>query len=268
VITKKDISKGAISNTHISKSADIDPSKLKGDKVGSILIADRDGKYVARKIRGDASLLPNGEFRVASTAPAGVVTEEEVRDAGAIIGRDIKTGSTLVGERDGTPKEVNVGTGSNAIPQRDSSGNLKAETADQATNADAAPYSGLTGTVPTWNQDTTGNATTATNADKLDAQDGSHYLDVENHTGSSSTSGDVITSYKPHKIFEVAATSSNTSNTPTTFDHSFGYIPDVTVYEDDACGNFTEIDTNVTNTTTTTSINVSEGGVSLKVVIK
>jgi len=127
MITKKDISKGVISNTHISKSAEIDPSKLKGDKIGSILIADRDGKYVARKVRGDATLLPSGEFRIASNADAGEVTQEEVRNAGGVIGRDIKHDSTLVGERDGTPKEVHVGTGSNAIPKRDASGNLQAE---------------------------------------------------------------------------------------------------------------------------------------------
>ena len=124
MITKKDISKGAISNTHISKSAEIDPSKLKGDKVGSILIADKDGKYVPRKIRGDATLLPNGEFKVASTADAGEVTEQEVRNAGGIIGKDITTGSTLVGESDGTPKSVHVVTGADAIPQRDSQGDL------------------------------------------------------------------------------------------------------------------------------------------------
>ena len=89
MITKKDISKRAISNTHISKSAEIDPSKLKGDKIGSILIVNRDGKYVARKVRGDATLLPSGEFRIASSADAGQVTEKKVRDAGGVIGRDI-----------------------------------------------------------------------------------------------------------------------------------------------------------------------------------
>ena len=42
----------------------------------------------------------------------------------------------------------------------------------------------------------------------------------------------------------------------------------MTVYQDDDCGNFEEIDTIVTNTTTTTSVDVSEGGVLLKVIIK
>ena len=256
MITKKDISKGAISNTHISKSAEIDPSKLKGDKVGSILIADRDGKYVARKIRGDASLLPNGEFRVASTAPAGVVTEEEVRDAGAIIGRDIKTGSTLVGERDGTPKEVNVGTGANAIPQRDSSGNLKAETADQATNATTA--------------------TSATNADKLDSQEGTHYLDVTNHTAGASTSlgvpeNSVGVSSATKQGFPKIVYEANTgggSNSYFTIPHALGYIPQVTIMHGVLDGSNTvykEIDAEVESSNSQTIVRCSEQGLNLKV---
>ena len=45
-------------------------------------------------------------------------------------------------------------------------GNLvgNADTATSATTASSVPYSGLTGTVPTWNQSTTGNAATATYA--------------------------------------------------------------------------------------------------------
>jgi hypothetical protein len=257
MITKKDISKGAVSNTHISRSAEIDPSKLKGDKVGSILIADRDGKYVARKIRGDASLLPNGEFRVASTAPAGVVTEEEVRGAGGLIGKDIKHGSTLVGERDGTPKEVNVGTGSNAIPQRDSSGNLKAETADLATNATTA--------------------TTATNADKLDDQEGTHYLDVTNHTaqgtatalGIPENSVGISSANKqgfPKIVYE--ANTGGGSNSYFTIPHALGYIPQVTIMHGVLDGSNTvykEIDAEVESSTSQTIVRCSEQGLNLKV---
>ena len=254
MITKKDISKGAIGNTHISKSAEIDPSKLKGDKVGSILIADRDGKYVARKIRGDASLLPNGEFRVASTAPAGVVTEEEVRGAGGLIGKDIKHGNTLVGERDGTPKEVSVGTGSNAIPQRDSSGNLKAETADSATTA-----------------------TTATNADKLDDQEGSYYTDVDNHTYPAATtttvdSNETTTTKRVHEVVEFVPSSTyGSTNYPITFEHLMPYIPDVSVFILES-NEYHEVDAKVKataadgNTAGTVSVDVSETGLNLKVI--
>lgn len=267
MITKKDISKGAIGNAHISRSAEIDPSKLKGDKVGSILIADRDGKYVARKIRGDASLLPNGEFRVASTAPAGQVTEEEVRGAGGLIGKDIKHGSTLVGERDGTPKEVNVGTGSNAIPQRDSSGNLKAETADQATNA-----------------------TTATNADDATLLNGNnmdYYRSVANHvaetetTSTDSNSNETTHKKTPHKVFEFdvpsdsgsySAAGTSNSNYPIEFTHNCGYIPDVSVYyksnNAQASDPWEEVDAEVQNTTTITKVQISAQNAQLKIVAK
>ncbi len=257
MITKKDISKGAISNTHISKSAEIDPSKLKGDKVGSILIADKDGKYVPRKIRGDATLLPNGEFKVASTADAGEVTEQEVRNAGGIIGKDITTGSTLVGESDGTPRSVHVGTGANAIPQRDSSGNLKAETADQATTAT--------------------NADNATNSTKLNNQEASFYTDVANHTGGSTstdTNANTVTNKRPYEVIEFTPpTNYNTSNVPISFTHTMPYIPDVSVY---LVGNSTntEIDAEVTataavgNNTGTVQVEVSESNLDLKIVAK
>jgi len=254
MITKKDISKGAISNTHISKSAEIDPSKLKGDKVGSILIADRDGKYVPRKIRGDATLLPNGEFKVASTADAGEVTEKEVRNAGGIIGRDITTGSTLVGESDGTPKSVHVGTGSNAIPQRDSSGNLKAETADQATNAD-----------------------NATNSTKLNNQTASFYTDVANHnygtpTTTTDGSNSTTTTKRVHEVVEyVPATSYGSSNYPISFEHLMPYIPDVSVYLL-SNNEYLEVDADVKataasgNTAGTIKVDVSESNLNLKII--
>ena len=254
MITKKDISKGAISNTHIAKSAEIDPSKLKGDKVGSILIADRDGKYVPRKIRGDATLLPNGEFKVASTADAGEVTEKEVRNAGGIIGRDITTGSTLVGESDGTPKSVHVGTGSNAIPQRDSSGNLKAETADQATNAD-----------------------NATNSTKLNNQTASFYTDVANHnygtpTTTTDGSNSTTTTKRVHEVVEyVPATSYGSSNYPISFEHLMPYIPDVSVYLL-SNNEYLEVDADVKataasgNTAGTIKVDVSESNLNLKII--
>lgn len=227
----------SITDGKISNQAKISPKKLAPGKTGQVLIAGKDGRFVA----GD---LPS------TTSTTTVVAEEEVLPPNTV---KIGPSSYYHGDTNVTKE---VGEGPDAIPVRDSSGNLKAETADSATTATTAT-----------------SATNAANADRLDDQDGSHYLDVENHTGSSATAGDVTTSYKPHKIFEVAATSSNTSNTPTTFTHSFGYIPDVTVYEEvldenDNVTGYSEIDVDVTNTTSSSSINVSEGGVNLKVVIK
>jgi hypothetical protein len=228
MITKKDISKGAISNTHISRSAEIDPSKLKGDKIGSILIANRDGKYVARKVRGDAELLPSGEFKISKTAEAGEVTQDEVRKVGGLIGRDIKHGSTLVGERDGTPKEVNVGTGASAIPQRDSSGNL--------------------------------------NADKLNSQDPTYYTNADNATAGTSTTSTVgtqTTATQNHPNTKVVATVSGTDGSgpnpasSATIAHNLGFIPSVSVVTVDG-STITPIETEVANGVNSTTITLTQ----------
>ena len=244
MITKKDISKGAVSNTHISRSAEIDPSKLKGDKIGSILIANRDGKYVARKVRGDAELLPSGEFKISKTAEAGEVTQDEVRKVGGIIGRDIKAGSTLVGERDGTPKEVNVGTGASAIPQRDSSGDLQAE-----------------------------------NSAKLNSQDGAYYTNPDNHTagvvGSTTNAGQGLTyatQVKPLKElvadFDYDAQGSGYAGTSLpAITHNFGYIPTCKIYKVSG-SNLEEIEMNVVSTTTTTNISFNYINHDLKIILR
>lgn len=242
MITKKDISKGAVSNTHISRSAEIDPSKLKGDKIGSILIANRDGKYVARKVRGDAELLPSGEFKISKTAEAGEVTQDEVRKVGGIIGRDIKAGSTLVGERDGTPKEVNVGTGASAIPQRDSSGDLQAE-----------------------------------NSAKLNSQDGAYYTNTDNQTAGASTtttgSNGVSWTTQTVPFEEVVATFqyqyNGTGYAGTSFPivHNLGYIPSCKTYK--VSGNdLEEVEMNVVSTTTTTTVSFNYINFDMKVILR
>ena len=246
MISGGQIAQGAITDNKVGKNANIKHSKLEKANEGEVLVAQTDGKLKAVRISGDARMSTTGKLTVK-------VPDVEVSiDKDVVKKSDIKEGKTLVGGPT-KPEEVAVGTGSNAIPQRDSSGNLKAETAD------AVPYSGLTGTVPTWNQDTTGNANTATNADKLDDQEGSFYLDVANHTGHGS-------------VYEYTATStsSNVSQSPSTFQHDLGYIPDVTVYQSDGetPPSYSEIDAEVKSTTTTTDVSLSEAGVAMKVIIK
>lgn len=259
---------GSVKDRQISGQAKIGHGKLAQVADAQVLVGGANKKLSAQTVSGDATLANDGTLTLDTTK-----LETKVRAVLADL--DIEAGSQknikaseikkIYEEIPGVNQFTNqysndlkfagdANTGSTLV-KRDSSGDIAVGT--------------VTGNLA-------GNATSATNADnadKLDAQDGSHYLDVENHTGSSATSGDVTTSYKPHKIFEVAATSSNTSNTPTTFTHSFGYIPDVTVYEEvldenDNVTGYSEIDVDVTNTTSSSSINVSEGGVNLKVVIK
>ena len=231
-----------IKNSDISKNAKIDPSKIApAPKEGEILLSQENGKFAPVKLSGDVSVNKNGIVRIKNID--GVTKEiQNYRDElnaqrgghDALTKSDLKEGKTLVGGATG-PEEIAVGSGSGAIPQRDSSGNLKAETADQATNAD-----------------------NATNSAKLNNQAASFYTDVTNHTGQAAA-------------YEYEATSqSNVSQSPSTFTHNLGYIPDVTVYQSDGQDppSFSEIDAEVKSTTTSTDVTVSEGGVSMKVIIK
>jgi len=106
------------------------------------------------------------------------------------------------------------------------------------------------------NSDT--NAFTDSNRNQLDSTHSSYLANVANHTGHAAA-------------YEYTATSlSNVSQSPSTFTHNLGYIPDVTVYQSDGQDppSFSEIDAEVKSTTTTTDVTVSEGGVSMKVIIK
>ena len=207
----------------ISNQAKIDPRKLAPAKEGQVLIAGKDGKFLA----GD---LPT------TTVTDTVTTEEEV-----LPPNQIKIGPNTA-EPGATNQFVNVGAGEHSIPRRDSNGNLKAETADRATNADQATNAT--------------NADNATNSTKLNNQEASFYTDVANHTGHA-------TAYEYTSL-------SNVSQSPSTFTHNLGYIPDVTVYQSDGQDppSFSEIDATVKSTTTTTDVTVSEGGVRMKVIIK
>lgn len=60
---------------------------------------------------------------------------------------------------------VTTGTTALKVAVRDSNGALPGNITGNAATASASPYSGLTGVVPTWNQNTTGNAATSTLAE-------------------------------------------------------------------------------------------------------
>ena len=231
MITAAQIAQGAITDTKVGKNANIKHSKLEKAGEGEVLVAQEDGRLKAVRISGDARLSRTGKLTV--NVPEIELPEIAV-DESVLRKTDLKQGKTLVGGPS-KPEEVAVGSGANAIPQRDSNGNLKAETTDQATNAD-----------------------NATNSTKLNNQEASFYTDVVNHTGHAAA-------------YEYTATSlSNVSQSPSTFTHNLGYIPDVTVYQSDGQDppSFSEIDAEVKSTTTSTDVTVSEGGVSMKVIIK
>ena len=236
------IAQGAITDNKVGKNANIKHSKLDTANEGEVLVAQGDGKLKAVRISGDARMSTSGKLTV--TVPEIELPEIAV-DEGVLRKSDIKQGKTLVGGPT-KPEEVPVGSGANAIPQRDSSGNLKAETADQATNATTAA--------------------TATNADKLDSQDGSFYTDVTNHTaqGSATALGipansvGVASATKqgfPKIVYE--ANTGGGSNSYFTIPHALGYIPQVTIMHGVADGSNTvykEIDAEVESSTSQTII--------------
>ena len=235
----------------ISKQAKINPAKLKPADEAQLLVAQPDGKFKAISINGDATLSSDGTLTVAGSGQAPVVERNPALDEPELAEGQIAVGGATRSER------VNLGTGANAIPQRDSSGNLKAETADQATNAT--------------------NADNATNSTKLNNQAASFYTDVSNHdygTPTTTTDGgnNKTTTKRVHEVVEyVPATSYGSSNYPISFEHLMPYIPDVSVYLLDNDEYF-EVDADVKataasgNTAGTIKVDVSESNLNLKII--
>ena len=224
--SRTDITPLSITNGKISNQAKIDPRKLAPAKEGQVLIAGKDGKFLAGN-------LPT------TTVTNTVTTEEEV-----LPPNQIKIGPNTA-EPGATNQFVNVGAGEHSIPRRDSSGNLKAETADQATEA--------------------------TNADKLDNQNGIYYTDVSNHTAGSSAntltpsglgSGQTgvvgTTQTVPMQMITATNTGASSGTTDYIVEHNFNSIPvAVQVLEDDGSGNLEEVETEVVSTTSQTAIKFS-----------
>lgn len=242
--SRTDITPLSITNGKISNQAKIDPRKLAPAKEGQVLIAGKDGKFLAGN-------LPT------TTVTNTVTTEEEV-----LPPNQIKIGPNTA-EPGATNQFVNVGAGEHSIPRRDSSGNLKAETADRATNADQAT--------------TATNADNATNSTKLNNQEASFYTDVANHnygTPTTTTDGgnNKTTTKRVHEVVEyVPATSYGSSNYPISFEHLMPYIPDVSVYLLDN-NEYYEVDAEVKataasgNTAGTIKVDVSESNLNLKII--
>jgi hypothetical protein len=233
------IAQGAITDNKVGKNANIKYSKLDKANEGEVLVAQGDGRLKAVRISGDARMSTTGKLTV--SLPEVSLDEDAVKKS------DIKEGKTLVGGPT-KPEEVAVGTGSNAIPQRDSSGNLKAETADLATNAD-----------------------------KLDDQEGTHYLDVTNHTAGTSTtttgSNGVSWTTQTVPFEEVVATFqyqyNGTGYGGTSFPivHNLGYIPSCKTYKVDG-SNLEEVEMNVVSTTTTTTVSFNYINFDMKVILR
>ena len=244
----KSLPPGSVKDRQISGQAKIKHGKLAQVADAQILVGGADKKLSAQTVSGDATLANDGTLTLDSAnieaKVKSVLTEMEIEEG---AGKNMTAGEIkrIYEEIPGVNRFNNnyendlkyagdANTGSTLV-KRDSDGNI------------------AVGTV-------TGNLTgTATNADKLDSQDGAYYLNVANHTGQGSV-------YE----YSTTSTSSNVSQSPSTFTHNLGYIPDVTVYQSDGetPPSFSEIDAEVKSTTTTTDVSLSEAGVALKVIIK
>ena len=242
----------SITDGKISNQAKINPKKIAPADEASLLIAQGDRKYEPKTIYGDGTIDADGKLTITSTpAPTTTIVEEELLPEDSVR---IGPSSTDNTKKNSTKK---VGSGAGAIPTRDSSGNLKAETADQATTAT--------------------NADNATNSTKLNNQEASFYTDVANHDyGAPTTTTDggnnKTTTKRVHEVVEyVPATSYGSSNYPISFEHLMPYIPDVSVYLL-SNNEYYEVDAEVKataasgNTAGTIKVDVSESNLNLKII--
>ena len=217
----------SITDGKISNQAKISPKKIAPADEASLLIAQGDRKYQPKTIYGDGTIDADGKLTITSTpAPTTTIVEEELLPEDSVR---IGPSSTDNTKKNSTKK---VGSGAGAIPTRDSSGNLKAETADQATNAD-----------------------------KLGNQEGTYYTSTSNHTAGSSAAistsngGIAGTSQTiPLTMITASSTGNNSNTTDYIVEHGLGNVPlDVKVFEGDE-----EVETEVVSTTTTSTIKFSK----------
>ena len=235
----------SITDGKISNQAKISPRKIAPADEASLLIAQGDRKYQPKTIYGDGTIDADGKLTITSTpAPTTTIVEEELLPEDSV---KIGPSSTDNTKKNSTKK---VGSGAGAIPTRDSSGNLKAETADQATTA-----------------------TNADNATLLNGNNMEYYRNVANHNYGSSTNlttddGGIAGTSTPklHKIV-TATNSGQSSPTEYTVEHDLGYQPQVTVLADtEDNGDYYEIDAEVKSETDKVTVKVSTQSVPLKII--
>ena len=217
----------SITDGKISNQAKISPKKIAPADEASLLIAQGDRKYQPKTIYGDGTIDADGKLTITSTpAPTTTIEPEELLPEDSVR---IGPSSTDNTKKNSTKK---VGSDAGAIPTRDNSGNLKAETADQATNAT-----------------------------KLGNQEGTYYTSTSNHTAGSSAAistsngGIAGTSQTiPLTMITARSTGNNSNTTDYIVEHDLGNVPlDVKVFE----GN-EEVETEVVSTTTTSTIKFSK----------
>ena len=218
----------SITDGKISNQAKINPKKVAPADEASFLITQNDRKYQPKKIHGDGTIDADGRLTISATTSTVITSSEEE----TLPPNSVKIGPANHGETEN--RTQNVGEGPSAIPVRDTSGNLKAET--------------------------------ATNADKLDNQASDFYTNADNATAGTSTTSTVgtqTTATQNHPNTKVVATVSGTDGSgpnpasSATIPHNLGFLPSVSVVTVDG-STITPIETEVANGVNSTTITLTQ----------
>jgi hypothetical protein len=237
----KDITPLSITDGKISNQAKIKPAKLAPGAEAQVLIAQSDGKFAPKTISGDARLRANGLIELTNKALAAAkVTEADLNAAGGITESDFGKETVLVSNQQGRPEQKTADEFREFLEvERGAAKNQSTISADIITN----------GVAETTTDSGTSNSTTTQTTQKKVIT-----FDVPSDSGS----------------YSAGAPGTSTSNYPVEFTHNCGYIPDISVYyksnnaqESDP---WEEIDAEVTNTTTTTKVQISAQNARLKIV--
>tara|TARA_Y100000593_G_scaffold71726_1_gene131732 strand:+ start:1390 stop:2094 length:705 start_codon:yes stop_codon:yes gene_type:complete len=229
----KTLQPGSIKDRQISGQAKIKHGKLAKVADAQILVGGADEKLSAQTVSGDATLANDGTLTLDSAnieaKVKSVLTELEI-EAGA--GKNMTAGEI---------KKIYE-----EIPGVNRFNNNYANDLKYASSVD-------------------GESTLV----KRDA-DGKVELKTDNFVypdqTTTETNGDsTITTSSAPTVIEFVP---NTSNYPAEFSHTFGYIPDVTVFKIVSAGTYEMIDAEVTASTSNVSVDVSDRGISTRIVAK
>jgi hypothetical protein len=270
----RSLTPGAIKDRQISGQAKIKHGKLAQVADAQVLVGGSDKKLSARTVSGDATLANDGTLTLDDA-------KLETRVKAVLTDLDIESGSQKNIKADEIKKIYEEIPGVNRFTNRYDEDLRSAGDANLAGTLVKRDDSGdiSVGTVTgnlTGTATTATTAATATNADKLDDQEGTHYLDVTNHTAGTATSlgvpeNSVGVSSATKQGFPKIVYEANTgggSNSYFTIPHALGYIPQVTIMHGVLDGSNTvykEIDAEVESSNSQTIVRCSEQGLNLKV---
>ncbi|MAH48329.1 hypothetical protein CMI37_21065 [Candidatus Pacearchaeota archaeon] len=231
--SRVDIDALSITDGKISNQAKIKPSKLAPGAEAQVMIAQANGKYAPKTISGDGTLEANGRLTVTQTVAPAVEETLEVDS--------IQVGPPIEGGENRQFKISKTG-GPNTVAVRDSTGSLNAErlggkTVSQIITANQ-PGAEITTTV-----------TDGTQTEQVLPNKVIRYIE---------SAAGYVSDPAPKKEFTVT--------------HDLGFEPQVTVLADTTVNkngadtDFSEIDCEVSSTSTSTTIKLTEYGQRLKII--